>query len=407
MFIFRGLVNCLANIKGNDLYGGVCVNTSEVLRFGMVGGASGSYIGDVHRQGAIFDRQAQLVAGMFSPNYDRTLLTGSALGLDPSRLYRDHDEMAEKEGAREDGIDFVVIASPNYAHYAAAKAFLLQGIHVVCDKPLTFTIEEAEELRSLAEEKNLLFCVTYAYSQCAAVKQAQMMVKNGDIGEIQMVAAEYPMGSLAADVESEGEIPWRLDPKIAGISNCVGDIGTHVENTVAYITGLEIDELSARLDNFGGQNRVLDTNAMIMVKYKNGAVGQYWCSQVAIGYDNALVVRVFGTKGSLEWRQEEPNNLYVAKIGEPLQKWTRGNDYFYPEAQNLSRLFAGHPEGYYEAFANIYLKFTSALIKHKQGIKLTEEDLDFPDAKAGLDGVKFIHRCVESSKKGSVWVKFD
>lgn len=315
--------------------------------------------------------------------------------------------MAEKEGARADGIDFVVIASPNYAHYAAAKAFLLQGIHVVCDKPLTFTVEEAEELMTLAEERGLLFCVTYAYSQSATVKQAQMMVKNGDIGEIRMVAAEYPMGWLAADVENEGNKPWRLDPKISGISNCVGDIGTHIENTVSYITGLEIDELSARLDNFGGQDRLLDTNAMIMVKYKNGAVGQYWCSQVAIGYDNALSVRIFGTKGSLEWRQEEPDYLYVAKIGKPLQKWSRGNDYFYPEAQKLSRLSSGHPEGYYEVFANIYLKFITALQKLKQGIKLTEEDLDFPNVRAGVDGVKFVHRCVESSKQGSVWVKFE
>lgn len=382
---------------------------SGVLRFGMVGGASGSFIGDVHRKGALFDGQAELVAGCFSATYERTLETGERLGLDPERLYRDFNEMAEKEAAREDGIDFAIIATPNYAHYAAAKAFLLQGIHVVCDKPLTFTVEEAEELAQLAEEKGLLFCVTYVYSQCPAVKQAQLMVKNGEIGEIQVVVAEYAQGWLATAAEKEGskQAAWRTDPKLAGISNCVGDIGTHIENTVAYITGLEIDELCARLDNFGGENRELDTNAHILIKYKNGAVGNYWCSQVAVGYDNGLTVRIFGTKGTIEWCEENPNYLKVAKLGEPVQTLSRGNPYFYPEAAQMSRIPSGHPEGYYEMFANIYLKFTSALLKLKQGGELTAEDLDFADARAGARGVRFIHRCVESSKQGSVWVKFD
>ncbi|HHT43566.1 MAG TPA: Gfo/Idh/MocA family oxidoreductase [Firmicutes bacterium] len=382
---------------------------SGVLRFGMVGGASGSFIADVHRKAALFDGQAELVAGCFSSKYERTLATGEKLGLDPERLYRDFDEMAEKEGAREDGIDFVIIATPNYAHYAAAKAFLLQGIHVACDKPLTFEVEEAEELVRIAEEKGLLFCVTYAYSQCPTVKQAQMMVKNGDIGEIQVIMAEYPQGWLATELEKEGnkQAAWRTDPKQAGISNCVGDIGSHIENTISYITGLEIDEICARLDNFGGEGRPLDTNAHILLKYKNGAVGNYWCSQVAIGYDNALAVRIFGTKGTIEWYQEASNYLKVVKAGEPPQLLSRGNGYFYPEAAQMSRIPSGHPEGLYESFANTYLKFTSAILKLQQGLELTEEDLDFPDVKAGLQGVKFIHRCVESSKKGSVWVKFD
>ncbi|MDI9438283.1 MAG: Gfo/Idh/MocA family protein [Limnochordia bacterium] len=382
---------------------------SKILRYGMVGGGIGSLIGHVHRKGAEFDGRAKLVAGCFSTSFERTLLTGEELGLDRERLYRDHNEMAQKEAAREDGIDYVIICTPNYAHYAAAKAFLLQGIHVVCDKPLTFTVEEAEELAQLAEEKGLLFCTTYAYAQCPTAKQAQMMVKNGDIGEIQVVVAEYPMGWLATAAEQTGnkQAAWRTDPKFTGISNCVGDIGTHIENTVSYITGLEIDELCARLDNFGGENRALDTNAHILVKYKNGAVGNYWCSQVAIGYDNPLTVRVFGTKGSIEWRQEESNYLKVMKIGEPTQILARGNPYFYPEAAGMSRLAAGHPEGYFEMFANIYSKFNVALLKLQQGQELTAEDLDFADARAGARGVKFVHRCVESSKRGSVWVKFD
>ncbi|HBG01630.1 MAG TPA: oxidoreductase [Firmicutes bacterium] len=382
---------------------------SGVLHYGMVGGASGSLIGDVHRKGAAFDGQAQLVAGSFSRNFERTLLTGEQLGLDSERLYRNYNEMAEKEGAREDGIDFVSIVTPNYAHYDAAKAFLLQGIHVVCDKPLTFTVEQAEELKQLADDKGLLFCVTYAYSQCVAVKQAQMMVKNGDIGDIRVVVAEYPQGWLATGLENEGnkQAEWRTDPAQAGISNSVGDIGSHIENTIAYITGLEIDELCARLDYFGGDNRPLDTNAFIMIKYKNGAVGNYWSSQVAIGYDNGLKVRIFGTKGSIEWYQETPNDLYTVKINGPFQRLTRGSGYFYPEAASMSRTPSGHPEGYYEMFANTYMKFTTALIKLKQGLKLGEDDLDFPDVTAGITGVKFIHRCVESSQKGATWVKFD
>ena len=379
-----------------------------VLRFGMVGGAAGSLIGDVHRKGALFDGQAQLVAGSFSRDFERTLLAGEQRGLDSERLYRDFYEMAQSEAAREDGIDFVVIVTPNYAHYDAAKAFLLQGIHVVCDKPLTFTVEEGEELAKLAQDKGLLFCVTYAYSQCATLKQAQMMIKHGEIGDIQVVMAEYSQGWLATAVEKQGnkQASWRTDPAQAGISNCVGDIGSHIEHTVAYVTGLEIDELCARLDHFGGEDRPLDTNAVIMLKYKNGAVGNYWCSQVAVGYDNGFRVRIFGTKGTLEWCQEEPNYLDVIKMGQPRQRFSRGNAYFYPEAAGMSRLSAGHPEGYYESFANIYLKFTTALSKLKQGMELDEEDLDFPQAFEGVRGVKFIHRCVESSKRGSTWVRF-
>ncbi|NLM42384.1 MAG: Gfo/Idh/MocA family oxidoreductase [Firmicutes bacterium] len=381
----------------------------NVLRFGMVGGAVGSFIGHVHRKGASFDEQARLVAGCFSSSYERTLATGEQLGLDKERLYRDHCEMAEKEAAREDGIDYVIICTPNSNHYSAAKAFLQHGIHVVCDKPLTITVEEAQELVQLAEEKGLLFGVTYAFSQCPAVKQAQLMVQNGELGEIQVVMAEYPMGSLAEPVELEQGriIPWRMVPEHAGISNCVGDIGTHIEHTVSYITGLEIAELCAQLDRFGGPQRALDTNAHILLKYKNGAVGNYWCSQVAIGYDNPLQVRIFGTKGTIEWCQEIPNYLIVRKLGRPPQILARGHTYLYPEVAQMTRLAAGHSEGYYEMFANFYRKFNNALCKQKQGLELTAADLDFPGVRDGLRGVKFIHRCVESSQQGAVWVEFD
>lgn len=376
------------------------------LSYGMIGGGGGSFIGDVHRKAIAFDNKAALVAGCFSRNYDNTLATGADLNLEPERLYRDFTEMAEREAARPDPIDFVVIAATNNVHYKCAKAFLSKGINVVCDKPLAFTVAEAEELAALSREKQLLFAVTYTYTGYPMVKQAREMVKKGDIGEIRMVMAEYPQGWLATNVEKESkQAAWHLDPQYAGLSNCVGDIGSHIEHTVSYITGLQIKSLCASLDVFG-EGRTLDTNAGVLVKYTNGASGIYWCSQVAIGHDNDLKIRIFGTKASLEWEQENPNYLRLALLGKPVEILSRGAEYLYPRAAGTSRIPPGHPEGYYEAFANIYKTFTTALRKKKNGERLNEEDLDFPSVEAGLDGVKFINRCVESSQKGSIWVSF-
>ena len=380
----------------------------EVLRFGMVGGGPGSFIGDVHRKAAVFDGKARLVAGVFSRSYEGTLETGQSLGLDPSRLYRDFAEMARQEAARQDKIDFVSIVTPNHAHYAAAKAFLTHGIHVVCEKPLTFKVEEAEELAQMAKDRGLLFAVTYTYSGYPMVKQAREMVRRGDIGEIRVVAAEYLQDWLAAEIEKGGQkqAAWRTNPELAGASNCVGDIGCHIENTVAFITGLRIKSLCANLDIFGA-GRTLDDNAEILVRYDNGASGVYWSSQVAIGHDNGLKVRIFGTKGSIEWEQENPNTLRVAYLGQPVQTLVRGGSYLYPQAAKWSRLPSGHVEGYYEAFANIYTAFADALLKKRAGQELTAEDLQFPTVEAGVSGVRFINKCVESSKLGSVWVSME
>lgn len=377
----------------------------SVLRYGMVGGGPGAFIGDVHRKAIALDGKATLVAGSFSRNYENTLATGKSLGLDPDRLYRTFEEMAEKEAAREDGIDFVSIVTPNNMHYPVAKAFLSKGINVVCDKPLTWTVEEAAELVRLAKEKDLLFCVTYTYSGYPMVKHAREMVRRGDIGEIRVVMGEYPQDWLATPIEKEGQrqASWRTDPKQSGISNCVGDIGSHIENTVAQITGLAIKSLCANLDVFG-EGRTLDDNAEILVRYTNGATGVYWSSQVAIGHDNGLKVRIFGTKGSIEWEQENPNYLRVAFLGQPVQILSRGAGYLYPQAARYCRIPTGHPEGYFEAFANIYSTFAAALAKKKAGQPLTAEDLDFPTAEDGLAGVRFINKAVESSKKGAVWV---
>ena len=394
-------------LKGSDIVieGKATGSEGGKLLYGMVGGGPGAFIGDVHRRAASFDGKAQLVAGVFSRSYENTLSTGRSLGLDPGRLYRDFEEMAKKEGAREDKIDFVSIVTPNNVHYAVAKAFLTNGINVVCDKPLTVTVEEAEELAKIAKEKDLLFCVTYTYSGYPMVKHAREMIRRGDIGEIRVVMGEYLQDWLATPTEKEGnkQAAWRTDPKQSGASNCVGDIGSHIENTVAYITGLKIDSLCANLDIFG-EGRKLDDNAEILVKYNNGATGVYWCSQVAIGHDNGLRVRIVGTKGSIEWEQENPNYLKVAYLGQPVQILSRGTGYIYPQAAKFSRIPPGHPEGYYEAFSNIYSAFAGALLKKKAGQDLTAEDLDFPSVEAGVDGVRFINKSVESSHKGSIWV---
>jgi predicted dehydrogenase len=377
------------------------------LRYGMVGGGQGAFIGDVHRKAIALDGSATLVAGCFSRSHENTLATGRGLGLADDRLYRSFDEMAEAEAKRKDGIDFAVVVTPNASHYAAAKAFLSRGIHVVCDKPLVFEVKEAEELKVLAQAKGLLFCVTYTYTGYPAVKHAKEMIARGDIGPVRFVNAEYPQEWLTTLLEKEGQkqAAWRGDPAQTGKSNCVGDIGSHVENMVRYLTGLEITRLCARLDTFV-PGRVLDDNASVMVEYAGGAKGLYWSSQIAVGYDNGLRVRIFGATGSIQWSQENPNYLTVSRLGKPTEILSRGRDGFYPHAQGYSRIPSGHPEGYFEAFANIYKTFAAALAKKKAGAALTKAELDFPDVDDGISGVRFIGRCVESSKKGAVWIDF-
>jgi predicted dehydrogenase len=387
--------------------GGKGDSSARRLRYGMVGGGPGAFIGDVHRKAIGLDGMAEIVAGAFSKSHEKTLETGQALGIEESRLYEDFETMADRESKRPDRIDFAVIVTPNAQHYAAAKAFLSRGIDVVCDKPLTFEVAEAEELGMLAKQKGLLFCVTYTYTGYPAVKHAREMIKRGDIGEIRFVNAEYPQEWLATAIEKEGQkqASWRSDPKQSGKSNCVGDIGSHVENMASYMTGLKIASLCARLDTFV-PGRVLDDNATIMLNYQGGAKGLYWASQVAVGFDNALKIRVLGTTGTIQWSQENPNYLVVSRLGQPTVTLSRGRDSLYPHAQGYSRIPSGHPEGYFEAFANLYKTFIAALAKKKSGQALSEADLDFPNAEDGISGVRFIGRCVDSSRKGAVWLDF-
>ena len=378
------------------------------LKYGMVGGGKGAFIGDVHRKSASFDGKCDLVAGSFSRNFKNTLSTGHDLGLSIERLYHDFKEMAKKESERSDGIDFVSIVTPNFMHYDIAKEFLLHGISVVCEKPLTVEIDEAEELSRIAKERKCLFGVSHNFTGYPMVKQAREIIKSGDIGEIKIVIGEFLTDWLAkaiAENEDNMESFWRTDPSQAGKSNCVADIGTHLENLIYYITGLEIDELLAKMDAIG-KGMTLDTNAQIIIKYKNGATGNYWCSEMAIGKDCEASIRVYGTKGSIEWHHQEPDLLKVTMLNQPTQIYTRGSSYISPTVANMTRLPGGHLEGFYMSHTNIYSEFADALLQLKDGKRFEELDIEFPDVDAGADGVRFVNKCLESSNNGSSWVKF-
>lgn len=379
----------------------------ETLRYGQVGGSLDAFIGAVHRIGASFDGRATLTAGCFSGNAEKNRRCGAFFHLGEDRIYDSYEAMAQAEAARADGIDFVVISTPNNTHYEIARAFLTEGVNVLCEKPLCFDVAQAEELRRLAAEKGAMFCVNYSYSGCGMVKEARALIRRGVIGEVINVNAEYLQEYLVDDVAAGEDTmvklsSWRKDPAVAGISNCVGDIGSHIEHTVAYMTGLKLRRVAAKLDYFG---QPLDLNANILVEFDNGAHGVYCCSQVCVGHMNGLVVRVFGTKGAIEWVQENPNVLYVTLKGQPTQIYNRGMGYISDEARAFNLLPSGHPEGVYEAFANIYRAWIGALLKKVNGQPFAAGDCDFPTVEDGLNGVRFIHACVESGRKDAAWVE--
>ena len=377
------------------------------LSYGMVGGNNGAFIGSVHRRAIGLDECADLVAGCFSSHEDKNRETAEYYGLAEDRTYASYQEMAAAEAQREDKIDFVCIVTPNDTHYKIAKLFLEAGIHVACEKPLCFAVEEAEELKALAEAKGLFFAVTYTYTGYAMVKLARQLVKDGAIGEIVNINAQYLQDWLLEEVsrgnvEETKKLVWRMNPEKSGITNCVGDIGTHIEDTVAYITGMHPKKVAAVLDNYGQE---LDLNANILVEYENGVHGVYSCSQVCAGHINGLQIRIFGSQGSIVWHQEDPEHLMVTKKGEPNQIYSRGAAYgaIYPAAYD--HIPAGHPEGLTYAFANIYHRFMNCVLKTINGEAVTEEDRDFPGAEDGVYGVRFIQAVVASSKNGAAWVE--
>ncbi len=379
---------------------------SRELRYGMVGGGPNAFIGDAHRRSIALDSSARLVAGCFSRSYEKTCETGRQLHIEEDRLYHTYEEMARKESEREDGIDFVCIVTPNNAHYEACKAFLEAGIHVSCDKPLTTTLEEARELEALAREKGLLFMVTYGYSGHVACKHIRQMIERGDIGEIRMIAGEYIQGWLAGDdITGNKQGEWRTDPKQSGRSNCLGDIGTHIENTVARMTGLKIKKVLANME-IKVPTRVLDDNDMVMVQYDNGASGMYWSSQIAIGCDNGLRVRICGSKGSIFWFQEEPEKIKIANLNGTVTEIHRGHDCIYEEAARYARLPSGHPEGWFEAMGNLYRSFTECIIAKEEN-RFTEDMIDYPTVADGVEGLAFVEACLASSDGGNVWTEME
>ncbi len=374
----------------------------ERIQYGMVGGDLKALIGEVHRKGLAFDPRAQLVCGCFSAIDELNVECAEYYNVDKSRVYFDYKEMAQKEAGK---IDFVAICTPNFVHYEISKAFLEAGINVMCEKPLSFTVEEAEELSALAKKKNLLFAVNYCYSGYPMAKVMKEMVARGDIGEIISVAGEYSSGcflNVLHETETTNAKIWRSDPKFSGISNTLADDGTHIEHFVNYVTGLKVKRVAATVDRFG---KKLDYNDNILVEYDNGVHGAYWFSQVACGKSNEMEFRVYGTEGSLEWKQIQPDDVIYRKRGEPARILTRGGSYFEGEAKNTFRLPFGHPEGYYVAEANIYRAFVGALLKRKAGLPLTKADLDFPDVDTGVSGVKFVHAVIESGDNDSKWVE--
>ena len=371
------------------------------LRLGMVGGGKDAFIGEVHRFASRLDGQYQLVAGALSSTPEKSRASGAALGLAPERIYDDFNQMAIEEAKRKDGIDAVAIVTPNHMHYPAAKAFLEQGINVICDKPLTSTIEDALELEKVVSNSDALFVLTHNYTGYPMARQAKEMIANGDLGEIRLIQAEYVQDWLTVE-ETNKQADWRTDPARSGAGGSIGDIGTHAFNLACFVSGLEVESLAADLQSFVLGRRV-DDNAHIMMRYAGGARGTLWCSQVAPGNENSLMLRIYGDKGGLEWCQEDPNYLWFTPFGEPKRLITRNGAGAGDAAARVSRIPGGHPEGYLEGFANIYSEAAIAIRAKKAGTALPKE-VEFPSIKEGVQGMKFINACVTSSAKNSNWV---
>jgi len=378
------------------------------IRIGMVGGGKNAFIGGVHRIALRLDGYYELVAGSFSSNFDNSKETGKDLGLAEDRIYETYHEMAEKESARSDGIDVVAIVTPNHLHIPIAKIFAEKGIHIICDKPLALSSEEAINLKNIVESKKLIFALTHNYTGYPMVRHARSLIQKGDLGSIRVIQVEYPQDWLTTKAEDSGlkQAEWRTDPKRSGGGGCIGDIGTHAFNLIRFITGLEVDELSADIHTFV-KGRLLDDNAQIMLRFKGGAKGAIWSSQVAVGNENNLKIRVFGENGGLEWRQEDPNYLYYTKFGHPTQRVTRGSASASEEANNVTRVPPGHPEGYLEGFANIYSDVCKSLFAQINNQNYDQSNDCYPTIYDGVEGMRFIETVLESSKNNSKWVRFN
>ena len=378
---------------------------SHRLRLGMVGGGDGAFIGAVHRIAARLDDCYEVVAGALSSNAERAIMSGAAIGLDPGRCYTDYREMARAEAARPDGIDAVAIVTPNYLHAPVASAFLEAGIHVICDKPLAISLAEGEALAALARERNLVFALTHVYAGYPLVRHARNMVANGEIGEIRLVQAEYPQDWMAEPGNQSAEFlasNWHNDPARSGPTGCLGDIGTHAYHLAGFVSGMLPSEVLGELHAFT-PGRQVDDHVQVMMRYANGARGMLWSSQMATGCENALRLRVYGTKASLSFDQENPNELWFTPQGGCAVRITRGRARS-DAAEAATRVPSGHPEGYIEAFAQLYREAAAQILAVNRGQTVPEAVRQLPTVDDGVAGLRFIDAVLDSHARGSSWV---
>ena len=378
------------------------------LRMGMVGGGPGAFIGAVHRIAAVLDGQVELVAGVFSRDWDRTRLTGEQLYLDPARVYRSYQDMASAEAKLPPGtrIDFVTIVTQNDAHFAPARAFLEAGFHVVCEKPLAFTLQEAEELARIVEKSALVFALTHNYTGYPLVRQARHLFTSGEMGVVRKVLVEYLQDWLVEPLEKRGsrQASWRTNPAEAGVGGAVADIGTHAFNLVEYVTGDVVTAICADKSIFL-PDRTLDEDINALIRLKGGGKGVLTVSQIATGEENGLRLRAYGSSGAILWEQENPNYLRLYRHGRPRETLTRGrHEYLAPAAMEATRIPSGHPEGYLEAFANIYIGAIHAIRRHIDGKPMSRAEYEFPTVHDGVRGMRFIDKAIESADGGAVWV---
>ena len=376
------------------------------LLAGMVGGGVGADIGKTHRFAMRLDDGYALVAGVFGQNRQSSAQLGKELGIAEDRIYANYDEMAEREAARQDGIDVAVVATPNDSHFAIANAFLRAGISVVCEKPLTQDSDSAAELVRLADENDLVLAVPHCYSAYAMVRHAARLVRDGELGNIRFVAAEHASGWNASPLELTGhkQAVWRTDPKIAGRASVVGDLGTHAYHLVRYLTGLDAEEVSARMDTFVPGRRVFD-NAMITARLAGNVMATIWASMAATGHNHGLRIRAFGDQGSLEWQHEDPHHLTIQDLAGETQILSQGMGNLSEDAARLTRVGLGHPEGFLEAFANFYSDLAEELQARRDGTPRQTRELSFPTGEDGLLGVQFVEAVTRSHDRHGAWTQ--
>lgn len=387
---------------------GINAPLNRKLRMGLVGGGQGSFIGRVHATAACLDNRAELVAGALSSDPARAKASAPDYDIPADRAYGSYLEMAATEAKRADKVDFISVTTPNNSHFAISKAFADAGFNVVCDKPLTLNLEEAEELLKIVEKSGVVFAVTHTYTGYPLVRQAREMILNGELGEINAIRSHYIQGWLRTRLETsdQKQAKWRTDPKQSGAAGCFGDIGTHAYNLGRFMTGLLPIDLCCQLKRFE-DGRLLDDYGTAMIRYENGALGTVTASQISHGRENDAFIEIDGTKASLEWHQEEPNKMFIRKNGEPMKVYTRnGGPYLGKLHGEAARIPSGHPEGYFEAFANIYTSAYGAMIQRAGGGGFEKKDTVYPNIYDGVEGMLFITKCVESSSRNGAWLPF-